>query len=259
MAGLNYELATRFADRALEQQADHPAALEMRALIAQQTGDFERGVLRELAIARLDPSRRLTTAAELDLTAQGTHVTSRPPISDSHLPQSYFLILAEALLRRSIEVEPNQGARRYMYLGQMLTGEEAANALGKGIELLAAEAQTVCEIPQQKSAARRFCLTLHGFIQLAQQGEQYHDEVAQLHSDIAAGFCSLAEVYLTDLWCVGIFVEYMNVRPSSLPKNMFSLSFRSDVEDAQETCLTLMGKALEYDPHNPQTLQVRDT
>jgi DNA primase len=64
-----------------------------------------------------------------------------------------------------------------LYLGQLLSGEEAANNLGQGIELLAAQAAEVAQDP-------------HG----------NPDELTAINREIADAFCSLAEVYLTDLW-----------------------------------------------------------
>ena len=74
-------------------------------------------------------------------------------------------------------LSPDEGASKYLYLGQLLAGEEAASNLGRGIELLAAQAAEVAQDP-------------HG------DG----DELAAINRDIAEAFCSLAEVYLTDLW-----------------------------------------------------------
>ena len=55
------------------------------------------------------------------------------------------------------------------------------------------------------------------------------EEIKGLHEDISAAFCSLAEVYLTDL---------------------------CEEDEAQDTCLALMDKALAYDPTNIEALQV---
>ena len=63
-----------------------------------------------------------------------------------------------------------------------------------------------------------------------EQKPGYEETLGEMNSDIAAAFCALAEVYMTDL---------------------------CDVEDAQETCLTLMHKALDYNPRSAQALQVR--
>lgn len=41
MTNMNFELATRFAERALQQDAGHAGAVECRALIAHQMGEIE--------------------------------------------------------------------------------------------------------------------------------------------------------------------------------------------------------------------------
>eukprot|EP00055_Hartaetosiga_balthica_P009246 m.36426 g.36426 ORF g.36426 m.36426 type:complete len:384 (+) comp6668_c0_seq4:106-1257(+) len=111
---------------------------------------------------------------------------------------------ARRIFEVCIEQNPDSGASKYMYLGQMSFGEDAAQYLGKGIELLASELEEFA------------------------QHETEEENIIEAQESIASAFCSLAEVYLTDL---------------------------CEVEDAQETCLVLMQKALEYDPNNVQALQ----
>ncbi|EGD79750.1 hypothetical protein PTSG_10734 [Salpingoeca rosetta] len=110
---------------------------------------------------------------------------------------------ARALLEECVRLSPEEGASKYMYLGQMSFGEEAAEALQHGISILAAEQE------QMRGVAT--------------------DEEMQEHNDaVAAAFCSLAEVYLTDL---------------------------CETEGAQDVCMELMKKALDFDPNNVQALQ----
>ena len=82
---------------------------------------------------------------------------------------------AYALLHQCVQLMPDEGASKYLYLGQMASGEEATQALSKGIEILAAELDQM-------------------------SGEATDEEMQEQRDAIAAAFCSLAEVYLTDLW-----------------------------------------------------------
>eukprot|EP00043_Microstomoeca_roanoka_P004588 m.50623 g.50623 ORF g.50623 m.50623 type:complete len:402 (+) comp12561_c0_seq7:1471-2676(+) len=110
---------------------------------------------------------------------------------------------ARVLFEQAVEIEPDQGASKYLYLGQMSYAEEAAAFLGKGIELLAGELEEMADSAEP-------------------------EEIQALQDQIATAFCSLAEVYLTDL---------------------------CEVDEAQDMCLSLMQKALEYDDCNVQALQ----
>ena len=50
---------------------------------------------------------------------------------------------ARALLEQAVAVNPDSGPSKYMYLGQMSYGEQAAELLGKGIELMAQDLDKV--------------------------------------------------------------------------------------------------------------------
>lgn len=69
-----------------------------------------------------------------------------PPLSN-YLPIRFLglslLFVAHELLQRCVALSPEEGHSKYLYLGQLLSGEEAAAMLGKGIELLAAQAEEV--------------------------------------------------------------------------------------------------------------------
>jgi tetratricopeptide (TPR) repeat protein len=84
---------------------------------------------------------------------------------------------ARKLLLRAIDVEPDDGFSKYMYLGQIEGGELAAKYYAKGIEIMAKDAEA-----------------------LADEGEM--EELADLTQQISVAFCSTAELYLTDLWSV---------------------------------------------------------
>ncbi len=43
---------------------------------------------------------------------------------------------AEAVLKKLVELAPDEGHEKYLYLGQLLQGEEAIAAYHKGIQIL---------------------------------------------------------------------------------------------------------------------------
>eukprot|EP00730_Choanoeca_flexa_P000455 TRINITY_DN10203_c0_g1_i1.p2 TRINITY_DN10203_c0_g1~~TRINITY_DN10203_c0_g1_i1.p2 ORF type:complete len:369 (+),score=89.55 TRINITY_DN10203_c0_g1_i1:1953-3059(+) len=112
---------------------------------------------------------------------------------------------ARQLLERCIELEPHSGWSKFLFLGQMADGQEAATMLSQGIQLLADHERT-----------------------LSLKADTTDEDIASLHEDISAAFCSLAEVYLTDL---------------------------CEEPEAQDTCLALMEQALNYAPSNVEALQ----
>lgn len=83
------------------------------------------------------------------------------------IADTYGCLLAEcgheekavAALRRSVELSPNAGHEKYLYLGQLLDGEEAIAAVAKGVEVLdlrlshADEDERSVEISQELSRA----------------------------------------------------------------------------------------------------------
>eukprot|EP00039_Didymoeca_costata_P001824 m.55411 g.55411 ORF g.55411 m.55411 type:complete len:350 (-) comp10983_c0_seq1:72-1121(-) len=101
-------------------------------------------------------------------------------------------------LQGAIAKEPENGAAKYMLLGQVLNGKEAVECLEKGLAML---------IEEKKTASR--------------------EETVLLSSEIASGFCSVADVYLTDL-CF---------EPS-----------------AQECCTRSVQQALQHDASNIRAL-----
>jgi tetratricopeptide (TPR) repeat protein len=85
---------------------------------------------------------------------------------------------AKAALSRSVELSPDGGAGRYMYLGQLSSGGDALNWFGKGIAGLR-EALAAVDGASGGRAA------LHA---------AWSEAVVAL----AIGLCSVAEIYLTD-------------------------------------------------------------
>jgi tetratricopeptide (TPR) repeat protein len=80
---------------------------------------------------------------------------------------------AVKLLRRSIELRPEDNAAKYMNLGQLMAGEDSLNLFQKGIELMQLE--------------------------LAGASSEDPDAANKLKLRLCSGFCSMTEIYMTDL------------------------------------------------------------
>ncbi|EDO43571.1 predicted protein [Nematostella vectensis] len=115
MGAMNYELAEKFCERALEIDPDHVEAIEMAGSVFLETGQPEKAV---------------------------------------------------NCFRRAIQLSPDEGYSKYMSIGQMLQGKEAAEVFTKGIQLMTS--------PQGGAS------------------------LSVSPKDISAAYCSLAEIYLTD-------------------------------------------------------------
>ena len=98
----------------------------------------------------------------------------------------------------------------------------------------------------------RFIAFVNAGIELmAIEAEELHEEgdleaLADLNANISTAFCSLAELYLTDLWYLTSLLMLYLIEPFSF----------SDVDDAENTCRALLEKAIQYDESNAQALQV---
>ncbi|KAI9280432.1 hypothetical protein BY458DRAFT_500674 [Sporodiniella umbellata] len=75
-------------------------------------------------------------------------------------------------LLQTIELAPNEGYSKYMYLGQMLTEKQAISAFQKGVEIMMSERNKI----QDHSS----------------------EECKFLCSKISSALCSMTEIYLTD-------------------------------------------------------------
>ncbi|KAM9310523.1 uncharacterized protein KZ484_026402 [Pholidichthys leucotaenia] len=118
---------------------------------------------------------------------------------------------AKGAFLRAVELSPEVGHSKYMYLGQIHTGQEAVDYYTRGIQVLlpALEKQ---EQSTAGAAARP-------------------DEDTELPTmkDVSVAYCSIAEVYLTDL-CME--------------------------EGAGDKCRDFIEKALQYHHDNPEALQL---
>ena len=83
---------------------------------------------------------------------------------------------AQMYLKRAVEMEPDEGHSKYMYLGQLSTGVAAANYYSRGIDILAGLTE-----------------------ELREEGDM--EGLYDAQQNISIAFTALAELYLTDLWC----------------------------------------------------------
>ncbi|XP_048881509.1 uncharacterized protein si:dkey-12j5.1 isoform X2 [Brienomyrus brachyistius] len=120
---------------------------------------------------------------------------------------------AKQVFLRAVELSPDEGHSKYMYLGQMHTGKEAIQHFSKGIEIMLKELEKQAR-PAPPVAA-------------AAAAVNRNPEVTA--KDMSVAFCSVAEIYFTDL-CME--------------------------EGAADRCRDTIDKALQYDPENPEGLQL---
>ncbi|XP_075128119.1 uncharacterized protein LOC142201191 [Leptodactylus fuscus] len=109
---------------------------------------------------------------------------------------------------KAVSLSSDKGHSKYMCLGQIHCKEEALQYFHKGIEVMI---QTYQSQPQVSGAAN------------------FSDEMEVTTKDISTAFCSVAEIYLTDL-CME--------------------------EGAGDKCKEAITKALEYQPNSPEALQL---
>ncbi|XP_077453827.1 uncharacterized protein LOC144072586 [Stigmatopora argus] len=117
---------------------------------------------------------------------------------------------AKGAFLRAVEMNPDEGHSKYMYLGQLHTGQEAVDFYTKGIHILLAA------LDKQKTTE-----------QAAAPSET--DTELPTTKDVSMAYCSVAELYLTDL-CMK--------------------------EGAADKCKEFIERALQYHPDNPEGLQL---
>ncbi|KAM6968253.1 uncharacterized protein FYW47_006951 [Aplochiton taeniatus] len=117
------------------------------------------------------------------------------------------------LFLRAVELSPDEGHSKYMYLGQIHTAQEAVNYYTKGIQIL----QSVLDKQTHITA-------LAGAAALPP-----HDPDLPTPKDLCVAYCSVAEIYLTDL-CME--------------------------DGAGDKCRESVERALHYHNDNPEALQL---
>ncbi|XP_064410835.1 uncharacterized protein SI:DKEY-12J5.1 isoform X2 [Latimeria chalumnae] len=115
---------------------------------------------------------------------------------------------AKQIFLHAAELSPDEGHAKYMYLGQINSGDEAVRYFMKGIEVM-------INAYQKQSQAAAAASNL--------------DNPEVTSKDISTAFCSVAEIFFTDL-CME--------------------------DGASDKCKEAIKKALEYDPNNPEALQL---
>ncbi|XP_069815584.1 uncharacterized protein [Dendropsophus ebraccatus] len=115
---------------------------------------------------------------------------------------------AKEVFLKAVHLSPDKGHAKYMSLGQIHCKEEAVQYFQKGLEVMISAYQSQ---PPVSGAA------------------SFSAEPEVTAQDISAAFCSVAEIYLTDL-CME--------------------------EGAGEKCKEAISKALEYDGSSPEALQL---
>ncbi|XP_072250459.1 uncharacterized protein [Leuresthes tenuis] len=119
---------------------------------------------------------------------------------------------AKGVFLRAVELSPDVGHSKYMYLGQIHTGQEAVDYYTKGIQVL------LSALEKQDTTA-----------QAAAAAPAEEDGDLPTAKDVSAAYCSIAEIYLTDL-CTE--------------------------EGAADKCREFIERALQYHHDNPEALQL---
>ncbi|KAI5620829.1 putative assembly chaperone of rpl4 [Silurus asotus] len=171
MDNFDFPMAKMFCQRALDIEPTNLTVLDMLGNICAELGE-------------MDKAKQISFSLRLD---------------------SAYVFL------KAVELSPEEGHSKYMYLGQVHTGAEAVQYFSKGIEvMLRATDKQVNEVSSMGAAA----LPLESSI---------------TPKDVSVAFCSIAEIFFTDL-CME--------------------------EGAAERCKEAIEKALHYDQNNPEALQL---
>ncbi|XP_037532907.1 probable assembly chaperone of rpl4 isoform X2 [Nematolebias whitei] len=117
---------------------------------------------------------------------------------------------AKEVFLRAVELSPDVGHSKYMYLGQIHTGQEAVDYYTRGIQVL------LSALEKQEAMAGA----------AAKKDEDHELPTAK---DVSVAYCSIAEIYLTDL-CME--------------------------EGAADKCREFIERALHYHHDNPEALQL---
>ncbi|XP_026039392.1 probable assembly chaperone of rpl4 isoform X1 [Astatotilapia calliptera] len=120
---------------------------------------------------------------------------------------------AKEVFLRAVELSPDVGHSKYMYLGQIHTGREAVDYYTKGIQVLLNTLEKQGTTTALAGAA----------------APPDEDPELPTEKDVSVAYCSIAEIYLTDL-CME--------------------------EGAADKCREFIEKALQYRHDNPEALQL---
>ena len=127
---------------------------------------------------------------------------------------------AKSLYKKLVELKPEEGFSKYMCLAQLSTGQEASDFYKKGIELMLVEYDKQESQPTTSKKSDK---------NNNEEDEDEEDSQKVRKIDISTAYCSLAELYLTDL-CME--------------------------DNADQICKSFLDKSLEFDSQNPEALQL---
>eukprot|EP00887_Chlorella_sp_A99_P005851 scaffold1.g5851.t1 len=164
---------------------------------------------------------------------------------------------AVAVLRKAVGLAPDAGFEKYMYLAQLLEGQDAQAAARKGIEICRARmARLLLEGQDAQAAARKgieICRARMARLEQqaaaaapppeggAWEGEEEdpRETLAELKEQLSSCLCALAELLLNDEAEAEAGAEG-GVRPQ-----------------AADELLQLLGEATGLNPRSPEPLQIR--
>uniref|UniRef100_A0A3Q2GGY6 Si:dkey-12j5.1 n=1 Tax=Cyprinodon variegatus TaxID=28743 RepID=A0A3Q2GGY6_CYPVA len=169
MDSFDFEMASLFCQRALDVDSNNLQALDLLGNICSELGDMEKAKSISFLIL-------------------------------------FFIHIY--IFLRAIDLSPDVGHSKYMYLGQIHTGLEAVDYYTRGIQVL------LSALGKQDDGAT---------------GTTDEKDEVPSTKDVSVAYCSLAEIYLTDL-CME--------------------------EGAADKCREFIEKALQYHHDNPEALQL---
>lgn len=123
--------------------------------------DFDEAIELYKKALQLEPANTNTMDALADLLLQVGDVDA-----------------AFELLQRSTTLAPETNGIKWMYLAQLLRGEESVQAYQKGIRLLTHQ------------------------LTLSQSNPEAEQQCKSIVKEIVSAYCGISEIYMTDLWYV---------------------------------------------------------
>ncbi|KAM4601489.1 uncharacterized protein ACJ7VT_021218 [Polymixia lowei] len=201
LAGLSPQerMKVRMHEKAKKKTADKYSAQQLleKTEECMDSFDFEMASRFCQRAVDLDP----TNLQALDMLG---HIHSE--LGDTQKAKGVFL--------RAVELSPDEGHSKYMYLGQIHTGQEAVDYYTRGIQILLSAMDKQAQTTQELAGAA---------------APSDKDPELPTAKDVCVAYCSVAEIYLTDL-CME--------------------------EGASDKCRESIEKALHYHHDNPEALQL---
>lgn len=102
---------------------------------------------------------------------------------------------AKSVYEKLAELSPDEGFSKYMCLAQLSSGLEAVNFYKKGIELMLLEFNKQQHLEEKHNG--KACTSSRA----NNDEEEEQDDFGRVTNlDLSTAYCSIAEIYLTDLW-----------------------------------------------------------